>query len=350
MTNTEILRTFLWNINLYSYSPDEQSIHDDLVAKARKYIGLDIFMLREDLRYEDVLVLILNDISGQLNRCDWQSVDKNFRLFDEIAKNKPVLSSLQFKRWYYAAESFYRRGLLDKAISCTRQTEKYAVGHEQKFQMLLQRGRIESSNKNRYEFSVNSLSAALYEAEQLGEAYVAQAYNELAHMFGLRYAALGIYFLRKAQVVSERLGDANLLVRNKLSRVNSYAILAMRYPQDETLFLNEAKKVLATVDYDSLPMIQSKMYYKELQGRIYHDVEPLIEACAYYQKVDSIDEICRLCDAILEIGANYNQVIQTFPYVKLYRQMVIRRNRKDKELILDLIKEAEEIIYGKLGN
>ena len=42
MTNTEILRTFLWNINLYSYSPNEQSIHDDLVAKARKYIELDI--------------------------------------------------------------------------------------------------------------------------------------------------------------------------------------------------------------------------------------------------------------------------------------------------------------------
>ena len=54
-------------------------------------------MLRVDLQYGDVLVLILNDISGQLNRCDWQSVDKNFRLFDEIAKNKPVLSSLQFE-------------------------------------------------------------------------------------------------------------------------------------------------------------------------------------------------------------------------------------------------------------
>ena len=307
-------------------------------------------MLREDLQYEKVLVQILNDISGQLNRCDWHAADKNFKLFDEIAKNKPVLSSLLFERWYLAAESYYRRGLLDKAISCTRKTEKYAVGHEQMFKMLLQRGRIESSNKNRYEFSVNSLSAALYEAEQLGEAYVAQAYNELAHMFGLRYAALGIYFLRKAQVVSERLGDANLIVENKFFRVNSYAILAIRYPQDETIFLNEAKKVLATVDYDSLPIIQNKMSYKELQGKIYHDVKPLIEACAYYQKVDSVDEVCRLCDAILEIGVNYNQVIQTLPYVELYRQMVIRRNRKDKELILDHIKEAEEIINGKLGN
>lgn len=350
MTTTEILRTFLWNIKLYSYSPDEQSIHDDLVAKARKYIGLDIFMLREDLQYEDVLVLILNDISGQLNRCDWLSVDKNFRLFDEIAKNKPDISLLLFERWYLTAESYFRRGLLDKAISCTVEAEKYAVGHEQKFKMLLQRGRIESSNKNRYEFSVNSLSAALYEAEQLGDAYVAQAYDGLAHMFGLRYAALGIYFLRKAQVVSECLGDANLLVGNKLSRVNCYAILAMRYPQDETLFLNEAKKVLATVDYDSLPIIQNKMYYKELQGRIYHDVKPLIEACAYYQKVDSIDEVCRLCDAILEIGINYYQEIQALPYVELYRQMEIMRNRKDKKIILEHIKEAEEIIHGKLGN
>lgn len=306
-------------------------------------------MLREDLQYEKVLVQILNDISGQLNRCDWQAVDKSFKLFDEIAKNKPVLSSLQFERWYYAAESYYRRGLLDKAISCTRQTEKYAVGHELKFKMLLQRGRIESSNKNRYEFSVNSLSAALYEAEQLGDAYVAHVYDGLAHMCGMQYASLGMYFLRKAQVVSERLGDANLIVGNKLSRVNNYAILAMRCPQDEAMFLDEAKKVLATVDYDSLPMIQNKMYYKELQGRIYHDVKPLIEACAYYQKVDSIDEVCRLCDAIMEIGINYNQVIQAVPYVELYRQMVIKRNRKDKNLSLDYIKKAEEIINGILG-
>lgn len=306
-------------------------------------------MRREDLQYEKVLVQILNDISGQLNRCDWQAVDKSFKLFDEIAKNKPVLSSLQFERWYYAAESYYRRGLLDKAISCTRQTEKYAVGHELKFKMLLQRGRIESSNKNRYEFSVNSLSAALYEAEQLGDAYVAHVYDGLAHMCGMQYASLGMYFLRKAQVVSERLGDANLIVGNKLSRVNNYAILAMRCPQDEAMFLDEAKKVLATVDYDSLPMIQNKMYYKELQGRIYHDVKPLIEACAYYQKVDSIDEVCRLCDAIMEIGINYNQVIQAVPYVELYRQMVIKRNRKDKDLSLDYIKKAEEIINGILG-
>ena len=306
-------------------------------------------MRREDLQYEKVLVQILNDISGQLNRCDWQAVDKSFKLFDEIAKNKPVLSSLQFERWYYAAESYYRRGLLDKAISCTRQTEKYAVGHELKFKMLLQRGIIESSNKNRYEFSVNSLSAALYEAEQLGDAYVAHVYDGLAHMCGMQYASLGMYFLRKAQVVSERLGDANLIVGNKLSRVNNYAILAMRCPQDEAMFLDEAKKVLATVDYDSLPMIQNKMYYKELQGRIYHDVKPLIEACAYYQKVDSIDEVCRHCDAIMEIGINYNQVIQAVPYVELYRQMVIKRNRKDKDLSLDYIKKAEKIINGILG-
>ena len=196
-------------------------------------------MLRVDLQYGDVLVQILNDISGQLNRCDWQSVDKNFRLFDEIAKNKPVLSSLQFERWYYAAESFYCRGLLDKAISCTVAAKKYAVGHEQKFKMLLQRGRIESSNKNRYEFSVNSLSAALYEAEQLGEAYVAQAYNELAHMFGLRYAALGIYFLRKAQVVSERLSDANECNESSLS--NCRVQLALSTKKDG-MILERRKK------------------------------------------------------------------------------------------------------------
>ena len=54
-------------------------------------------------------------------------------------------------------------------------------------------------------------------------------------------------------------------------------------------------------------------------------------------------------DAILEIGVNYNQVIQAVPYVELYRQMVIKRNRKDKDLNLDYIKKPEEIINGILG-
>ena len=349
MTNTEILRTFLWNINLYSYSPDEQAIYNELIVKARHFIGLDILMFRDGIHYEDVLELILYDISGQIQRCDWYAAHKNLMLFDEISRNKTVLGSMQFDRWFKAAEIYYRRGLLDKAISSTMEAEKYAVGHELKFKMLLQRGRIESSNKNRYEFSVNSLSAALYEAEQLGDAYLAHVYDELARMFGMRYVSLGMYFLRKAQVVSERLGDANLIVKNKLSKVNCYAILAMRYSQNETIFLSEAKKVLATVDYDSLPMIQNKMYYKELQGKIYHDVKPLIEACSYYQKVGSIDEVCQLCDAILVIGFNYNQVNQTLPYLELYRQMVIKRNRADKDFSLSYIKNVEEIINGTLG-
>ena len=37
------------------------------------------------------------------------------------------------------------------------------------------------------------------------------------------------------------------------------------------------------------------------------------------------------------------------PYVELYRQMVIKRNRKDKDLNLDYIKKTEEIINGILG-
>lgn len=168
MTNDEILKAYLWHISLYAHLSSEQDIHDELVDNARKFIGLDIRMIREGLEPEDVLMLILFDINGQINRCDWYAADKNFRLFDQIASKKRVLGSLLFDRWYKASEAYHRRGLLDKAISCTIQAEKYATGHEMKYIILMQRGEIESSMKNRYEFSVNSLSAALYEAEQLG--------------------------------------------------------------------------------------------------------------------------------------------------------------------------------------
>lgn len=128
MTNDEILKAYLWHISLYAHLSSEQDIHDELVDKARKFIGLDIRMIREGLEHEDVLMLILFDINGQINRCDWYAADKNFRLFDQIASNKRVLGSLLFDRWYKASEAYHRRGLLDKAISCTIQAEKYATG------------------------------------------------------------------------------------------------------------------------------------------------------------------------------------------------------------------------------
>lgn len=147
MTNDEILKAYLWHIRLYAHLSSEQDIHDELVDKARKFIGLDIRMIREGLEHEDVLMLILFDINGQINRCDWYAADKNFRLFDQIAFNKRVLGSLLFDRWYKASEAYHRRGLLDKAISCTIQAEKYATGHEMKYIILMQRGEIESSMK-----------------------------------------------------------------------------------------------------------------------------------------------------------------------------------------------------------
>lgn len=96
-------------------------------------------------------------------------------------------------------------------------------------------------------------------------------------------------------------------------------------------------------------MLQNKMYYKELQGKIYFDVEPLIEACRFYERVNSIDEICRMCDAIIEIGVNHNHAAKAKPYVDLYRRIVIKRNKKDVSLELNHINQAEEIINGILA-
>lgn len=171
-----------------------------------------------------------------------------------------------------------------------------------------------------YEFSVNSLSSALYEAEQLGETYVIDVYNRLAHMFSMRYASLGMSFLRKAQALCERLGDEKLLLENRMARVNSYYGLSLRHPQDEKMFLDEAQQVLNLVDYDSLPLPQNKMYYKELLGKITHNVDPIIEACKFYQGVDALDEICRCSDSILVTGINYEQAAKALPYVEIYRK------------------------------
>ena len=260
-----------------------------------------------------------------------------------------VQVNLLFDRWYTSANVYFRRGLLDRALEATFQAEPYAEGHFLRYKMLLLRGEIESAKMNMYEFSVNSLSSALYEAEQLGETYVIDVYNRLAHMFSMRYASLGMSFLRKAQALCERLGDEKLLLENRMARVNSYYGLSLRHPQDEKMFLDEAQQVLNLVDYDSLPLPQNKMYYKELLGKITHNVDPIIEACKFYQGVDALDEICRCSDSILVTGINYEQAAKALPYVEIYRKTAMKRNDKDLALELQYIQKAEDIIYGILG-
>lgn len=349
MTNSEILRCFLWHIALYSYKPEDQPINKKLIGEVRKFIGLDIWSIREGIHFADVLALILLDVHRQIDECDWYGAEKNFRLFDRIALVKPIVVGLFFDRWLSASEYFMRKGFLDKALDATIQAEPFAKGHLLRYKLFYQRGKIECANKNRYEFAVNSFSLALYEAEQLGGLAVVKVYNQLAHMCGIHYAALGMSFLRKAQVLCKRMGDKNLIEENKLYRINGYYVLSLCHPQEAKLFLDEAQDVLNAVDYDSLPLLQNKMFYKKLQGEITHDVNPIIEACAYYHQVNSIYEICRCCDSIIEIGINYGQAAKALPYIGLYRNAALKQNRKDLQQMLQHIQEAEEIINGILG-
>ena len=349
MTNAEILKSYIWYIDLYSHSPKDQPMCYEWIKIARCFVGLDCGMIREGVIFENVLQLILYDINVQINRCCWSCAELNFQLFDKITHKKIVLGIFIFDRWYKETVMYYRRGLYDKALSCAIKAETYADVHLFRFKILLLRGEIESSNKNRYEFSVNSLSSALFEAEQLGDIYVAQVYNKLAHMCSMQYASLGMYYLRKAQVILERIGDEIEFIVNKLAMVNSYVVLAMRHQQDEQLFLDEGKRILDTVDYEKLPLFQNKMFYKEMKGRLIHDVEPIIEACTYYEKINAIDDVCRLCDTIIEIAINYNQAAKAIPYIDLYRRMAIKRNKNDLQITLDRIRQAEDIIYEILG-
>lgn len=158
MVNEEILQAFLWHISLYSHSLDDIDTEEVLLTQARHFIGLDLGLLREGIRFDDVLLLLLLDIERQTNKCDWSSAERNCQLFDHLAQNKKLSIILLFERWYHEAEVYRRRGLYDKALACTYQAETFADNPLHKFRTLLLRGDIESANNNRYEFGINSLS------------------------------------------------------------------------------------------------------------------------------------------------------------------------------------------------
>ena len=349
MTNQEILEAFLHKIDEHSHRVEDLPALDEWIRKARKYVGLDVQSIREGLSREGILSLILYDINRYINESDWSGAEAQFQLFDEMTRGRKVSADFLFMRWYRSAEVYRRKGQLDKALDSTHQAERYAEGHEMRFRLYFLRGEIESADRNRYEFSVNSLSLALYEAEQLGERYEAKVYTKLAHMFSMRYASLGMYFLRKAQVLGCRLGDQDILLDNKFTMAESYTVMAQIHPKDEQLFLEEAGRVLSTIDYESLPLPQNKMYYREIQGKINRDVDILAEVCAYYQRTDAVNAVCRLCDLIIEIGVNNQQIKKILPYIDLYRCMAKRRNSCRLAEELEHIRQVEDIVNGILA-
>lgn len=108
MVNAEILQAFLWHIRLYSHSLEDIDTEADLITQARYFIGIDLGLLREGIRFDDVLLLLLLDIERQTNKCDWSGAERNCQLFDCLAQNKKVSITLLFERWYHEAVVFRR--------------------------------------------------------------------------------------------------------------------------------------------------------------------------------------------------------------------------------------------------
>lgn len=88
MVNADILQAFLWHIGLYSHSLEDIDTEEVLITLARYFIGIDLGLLREGIRFDDVLLLLLLDIERQTNKCDWSGAERNCQLFDRLAQNK----------------------------------------------------------------------------------------------------------------------------------------------------------------------------------------------------------------------------------------------------------------------
>ena len=352
MTNDEILTCYTSRI--YILNHDGQFTEAlSLVELAKNVFGIGFCQVWEGLQRSTVFEFILNAAVVSLNCMAIKKVEQFLGCFDKYAHGSSINYEFILKRYMVEMELYFRTGRYEKGLQSSYQAEKYAMTHEHKYHIFLQRGILEQELLNRYEFAISSLSDALYEAEQCeNESYIAQVYERMAPMYGMRYPFLGIYFIRKVEAIYKRLNDITSLQGNMVYRANAYYVAYKTNEQANKDLLKEAKLLLDAIDSNKFPLEQNRMNYLYVKGLVYQDIIPLKEACGYYQQIEAWGSVCKCCDAILEIGsetsAEWNELQH---YLQTYREAAIHMRRPDLEMIQNHLdkweEQVNECILGK---
>ncbi len=187
------------------------------------------------------------------------------------------------------ATSLFRRERLEDAYKLTKDLQSQPIEDILKLRALIIMGDIEAAY-SWPNFKINSLSEALAFAERLeipGE--IAGVYKKLGLFFSPYYPALGLSFIRKAEVIYENSGMVEELYETYLLRAQAsmfiHLVYSSRYGEKTVMLYNEAERLLAEYPRTLYRIESSRAFHDRIFGILHCDVERLNNAILFYERV-----------------------------------------------------------------
>ena len=262
---------------------------------------------------------LLNRFDVFWNDCNFDECRKILKQLDKLPLSRAGL----IKKLRDEAELEYALPNYHKALFLIEKAMQYPCTPEDKFELLLLKGKVEHEI-NGIPFEVNAFSDALGVAEAIGnQELIAKVYSELYMMFYSRYPGLAVYFARKAEVIYSNIKDEHSLIRSRL-----YVALTLQSIYDRTIkpegdcFKEEADKIVKSIDESKLTAPFEIAFYNRVKGLVLKDENAIEKAFEFYYTVSkNIQEIERTLQMMLDVFIYNQNYAKLKEYLPLCRKL-----------------------------
>lgn len=293
-----------------------------------------------------------------INRC---AVYMNASRFDVCRKLLDKLYTLKLddeKRYICLdldVELNHRAGNPQKALELVLEAEKLCDTPSKKVMMLIHKGFLETELTGVF-FNVNSFSDALRVAEESGDQFlIARVYTEMNGMFYSRYPGIGIYFLRKAEVIYRKVGERHHLTQVWMYLAFSLATVYDRTPVKENeCFRQEAERIVYSITEEQLVMPSDFAFYNRVKGFVLKDEDFIEKALDYYLSINAVQEVARTVDMYMSVSLNNRHNEKALAKMPIYKDYVCAKHGAETMAQADrmerMILNGESMDYEPASN
>ena len=253
------------------------------------------------------------------NDCNFDECRKILKQLDKL----PLSGTGLIKKLLDEAELEYALANYPKALFLIEKAMQYPCTPEDKFELLLLKGKVEHEI-NGIPFEVNAFSDALGVAEAIGnQELIAKVYGELYMMFYSRYPGLAVYFARKAEVIYSNIRDEHSLITSRL-----YVALTLQSIYDRTIkpegdcFKEEADKIVKSIDESKLTAPFEIAFYNRVKGLVLKDEVAIEKAFVFYHTISkNTREVGRTLQMMLDVFIYNQNYAKLKEYLPLCRKL-----------------------------
>lgn len=292
------------------------------------FLSLDRYpIIHKNVGFETCLSFVVMSEILMMNLARLREAQRYVALFNRLAVGHKVSSELINMHGYNDIEIDIRTGNYISALKKIDNWLSKSVTVEVRTRLLFKKGVIENALQGD-EGKINSLSYALACAEESkNEREVAQVYQEMAAMFGIKHPALGMSMLRKAENYYLRLGRKEEHIGAMLYRARSCIAVINRYwGKTELLecFTHEANAIVDSIREDDLKNKSLVAYYNWTKGIVKFQLEPIDKSLDYFINAEAPGNICHIAEHAIWIAMQNGEKQKAKDYLELYKKYAVR--------------------------